>query len=150
MAAPRLPIFDNHFHLDPRGRGLDAVREFARAGGTSLMLVHKPYREHERPNTTLEDFRRDFDTTIALHAKIRSEVPEVTAWVALAPHPAEFTELLKVGWSLDDAHALYMRALDLAATYVRDGKAVAMGEVGRPHWRPVSYTHLTLPTNREV
>ena len=66
-----VPVFDNHFHLDPKGRGVEAVKEFARAGGTALMLVHKPYREHERPNTTLDEFRDDYETTVRL-ANLRS------------------------------------------------------------------------------
>src|SRR5438874_9302269 len=101
------------------------------------MLVHKPYREHERPNASLDDFRHDYETTVRLAAQVRDRAPELRVHVAMAPHPAEFTELVKAGWAPADAHALYLRALDLAAEYVRDGKAVAMGEVGRPHWRPV-------------
>ena len=36
------PILDNHFHLDKSGRYLDAALDFKRAGGTDLVLVHKP------------------------------------------------------------------------------------------------------------
>lgn len=35
-------IFDNHMHLDERGLFLDAVSMFEKAGGTHLILVHKP------------------------------------------------------------------------------------------------------------
>src|SRR5659263_32959 len=37
-----IPILDNHMHLNPSGRCLDAVREFARAGGTHIVLVSLP------------------------------------------------------------------------------------------------------------
>ncbi|OYR85890.1 deoxyribonuclease, partial [Halorubrum distributum] len=37
------PVLDNHLHLDPRhGRGIEAVEEFARLGGTHLLVVNKP------------------------------------------------------------------------------------------------------------
>ncbi len=36
------PILDQHIHLDRSNRFLDAVAEFVGAGGTGIMLVHKP------------------------------------------------------------------------------------------------------------
>ena len=37
------PVLDNHLHLDPdHGRGLEAVKDFARSGGTHLLVVNKP------------------------------------------------------------------------------------------------------------
>lgn len=128
----RYPVFDDHFHMDPAGRGVEAVKEFERAGGTHLMLVHKPYG----PARTLDDHARAFGTTLALADRAR-EATGVKVFVALAPHPAEFTELLKAGVAMDEAAEVYRAALELAATHVREGRAVAMAEVGRPHWRPV-------------
>jgi len=130
--TPRYPVWDNHFHMDPTGRGVDALKEFERAGGTHVMLVHKPYA----PNRTLRDHARAFETTLAL-AKRAREGTSVHVFVALAPHPAEFTELLKAGVPMDEAARIQREALDLAALHVREGEAVAMAEVGRPHWRPV-------------
>lgn len=126
------PVWDNHFHMDPAGLGVGAVEQFARAGGTHLMLVHKPYGA----SRTLEDHARAFETTLTLAQRARSET-SVKVFVALAPHPAEFTELLKAGVPIAEAARVQRAALDLAARHVREGRAVAMGEVGRPHWRPV-------------
>jgi len=136
---PRLPIFDNHFHLDPHGRGVEAVKEFERAGGTHLMLVHKPYWREGRArrfSRTLDEFREQFDTTMALAEKARAGTG-VTVFVAIAPHPAEFTKMLDAGIPPAEAEAAYRAATELAGEYVRDGRAVALAEVGRPHWRPV-------------
>ena len=118
--------------MDPAGRGVEAVKEFERAGGTHLMLVHKPYGL----SRTLDDHARAFETTLAQAEKARAETG-VTVFVALAPHPAEFTELLKVGVPMEEAAQVYREASELAARHVREGRAVAMGEVGRPHWTPV-------------
>lgn len=141
MTAPRFPVFDDHFHLDPSGRGVEAVKEFQRAGGTHLMLVHKPYRAQEgdwRFNTTLAQHVEQMETTLSLAEVARREVPEVKVLVALAPHPAEFTKHIEAGATLDEAAAVYRAALEAAQRFVREGRAVAMAEVGRPHWRPVA------------
>ena len=141
MAAPRVPVWDNHFHLDPAGRGVDAVKEFARAGGTHLMLVHKPYRAQSatdwRFNTTVAQHVEQMETTLALAETARRAVPEVKVFVALAPHPAEFTKHLEAGATMEEAERTYRGALEAAQRFVREGRAVAMAEVGRPHWRPV-------------
>lgn len=135
--ARRFPVWDNHFHLDPRGARAEAVKQFARAGGTHMLLVHKPYGDSPRFNRTLDDHREAFETTLRLADEARAAVPEVKIWVALAPHPAEFTKMLEAGHPMEEAKAVYAAASELAARYVEAGKAVAMGEVGRPHWQPV-------------
>ncbi|MGQ0535099.1 MAG: TatD family hydrolase, partial [Methanobacteriota archaeon] len=132
------PVLDNHFHLDPSGRIEEAVKEFHRAGGTHLMVVHKPYGGPPRFNTSGDDHRRAMETTLALADRVRERVPEVGVFVALAPHPAEFTKMLEAGHPIAEADAAYRAGLDAAASFVREGRAVALGEVGRPHWTPVA------------
>lgn len=135
MSAPPArdyPVWDNHFHMDPTGRGVEALREFERAGGTHIMLVHKPYGL----SRTVEDHARAFEMTLSLARKARAETA-VEVFVALAPHPAEFTELLKIGVPIEEAAAIHRAAQELAQRHVRAGDAIAMAEVGRPHWRPV-------------
>jgi TatD-related deoxyribonuclease len=129
-APPRFPILDNHFHLDPRGRGAEAVKEFLRAGGTHLTLVHKPYRD--LPLGSLERTRAAFDRTLSL-ARV-AEGAGARVQVALAPHPAEFTEMMKAGMPMDDAARVYEAGLALAGDHARAGRCIALGEVGRPHF----------------
>ena len=41
------PVLDDHLHLDPaHGRGVDAVEEFARLGGTHLLVVNRTSWHH--------------------------------------------------------------------------------------------------------
>lgn len=131
--APRFPVLDNHFHLDPRGRGAEAVKEFLRAGGTHLTVVHKPYRDLALGS--LERTRAAFDRTLALARAAEGAGARVQ--VALAPHPAEFTEMMKAGMAMEDAARVHEEGLALAAEHARAGRCVALGEVGRPHY-PVS------------
>lgn len=127
---PRVPIWDNHFHLDPAGRGREAVKEFKRAGGTHLLLVHKPY--HDLPPGDLVRTRAALDRTSSMAEWVREE--GVVCHVALAPHPAELTEMMKAGASLEEAARLYEGSLELAARLAVERGAVALGEVGRPHY----------------
>jgi TatD-related deoxyribonuclease len=127
------PVFDNHFHLDPDGRKAEAVKDFVRSGGTHLMLVHKPYRELA---STPDKQREALETTLRL-AEIARSVEGVTVFVALCPHPAELTEMMKIGMSLEESRIVMEAGIRRAAELIREGKAVAMGEAGRPHY-PVS------------
>ena len=83
-----MEITDNHFHLDPEGRKELAVKDFLNAGGTRLVLVHKPYEAWVR----LEDFKEQVNTTLTLASKAR-EVGVKVAVVA-SPHPVTLVRLL--------------------------------------------------------
>ena len=43
--AEKVPVYDNHIHMSPSGRNVDALREFEAAGGTGLTLFTLPHRE---------------------------------------------------------------------------------------------------------
>jgi TatD-related deoxyribonuclease len=124
------PIFDSHLHLDPEGRGVEAAKEFQRAGGTGFMLVHKPY--HSIICKTKDDFIRSFEVTISMAEKVRSQTG-LLVLVALSPHPAELTGLAPE-MGLEKAKALMLEALEGCASFVKEGKAHALGEIGRPHY----------------
>jgi TatD-related deoxyribonuclease len=129
-----VPILDNHVHLEElRGRHVDAVRDFQRAGGTHLIVSGPPQEEHVIKSR--EDWERSYDITIALKDKVNKETG-VKAYATVGPYPAEILDIEKaVG--LEKAAQLMMEGMEVAARYVREGKALAIGEVGRPHF-PVS------------
>lgn len=127
------PILDDHFHLDPRGDGVEAVKRFARSGGTHLVVVHKPYEGH-RACRTREAWRAAYGVTLDLADRVR-EATDVRVLVALGPHPAELVHLAEApDLDLEAAKACYVAGLDEAARLVAEGQAAAIGEVGRPHW----------------
>jgi len=134
MNASNIPILDNHVHLDPfKGRHVDAVRDFEKLGGTHIIISHMPYEE--RPVKSIDGFREGYDITIALKDRVNNETT-VRAHATVGPYPAELIELEKIH-GLQRAKEIMMEALDLAGDYVKNGKALAIGEVGRPHF-PVS------------
>lgn len=127
-----VPILDNHVHLEPvKGRHVDSVREFERAGGTHIIISHLPY--DEIAVQTPDDFRRSYDVTISTKDRVNRETG-VRAYATVGPYPADLLELEKMHGP-DKAKEIMLKAMDIAAEYVRDGRALAIGEVGRPHFR---------------
>ena len=129
-----VPILDNHVHLEPvRGRHVDSVRDFERAGGTHIIISHMPYQEILVRNA--DDFRKSYDLTISMKNRVNAETG-VKAYATVGPYPAELLDLEKMHGH-EKAKQTMLEAMDIAAEYVKDGKALAIGEVGRPHF-PVS------------
>lgn len=126
-----LPILDNHIHLEPvRGRHVDSVRDFERHGGTHIIISQLPYEEIQVKSAA--DFRRSYDATIAIKDRVNKETG-VRAFATVGPYPVELLELEKIH-GLAGAQQVMIDAMDIAAEYVRDGRALAIGEVGRPHF----------------
>lgn len=126
-----VPILDNHAHLEPLiGRHVEAVRDFERNGGTHIIISHLPY-DHVRVST-VEDFRRGFEETVRIKDRVNAETG-VRAFATVGPYPVELLHLEK-RFGLDRAKDLMMQGMDIAAEFVREGKALAIGEVGRPHF----------------
>ncbi|MGB0653782.1 MAG: TatD family hydrolase [Thermoplasmatota archaeon] len=123
-----IPIHDNHFHCHPAGwKGLDAVREFMAAGGTSIAHIRLPSYP-----SNVEAFEQSCRDHIAFGQKIRDETG-CRVWTVLGPYPLEPLKIAEAqGW---EAATAYGRACyDAAARFIEAGDAVCMGEVGRPHF----------------
>ncbi len=120
-------ITDNHFHLDPLGRKELAVKDFIKAGGTRLVLVHKPYGPWKQINS----FKEQVSTTLKLADKAR-EVGAKVAVVA-APHPIELLKLVDSSDILKGTET-YLEAVDHCTFLVEENMTVGLGELGRPHF----------------
>jgi TatD-related deoxyribonuclease len=131
MKSRPYPVTDDHIHIDPvNGRGIEAVKDFYRAGGTHLFLVSKPSWSLAVHPVCGADFARVFDETIRI-ADLIAETG-VVAFPILGVHPAEITRLTE-RMTLPEAVATMKGGIDCAARYVREGKAVAL-KSGRPHY----------------
>jgi TatD-related deoxyribonuclease len=128
--AKRLPIFDNHIHFRPEFLGVEGGKLFEKAGGTALLLTHSPYEDI--PISHGSDYDRAYRKTLAMAEAIRAAT-HLQVFVALGPYPVECLHLKEVQ-GLDAAVAAMRQGLDLASRYVAQGKAVAIGEIGRPHF----------------
>ena len=131
------PILDNHFHLNRNGRFLEAARDFKYAGGTDLVLVHCP--DFSAPPTTKKGHTEAYANTVEMAKEVRKEVG-LGVRVVLGPHPAafahQFTAWLEESGEQGVERAIenYRASIDAALDFVHEGKAHAIGEVGRPHW----------------
>ena len=144
MASPNPkwngPILDNHFHLNRNGRYLDAAKDFKNQGGTHLVLVHCP--DFSSPPTHIDEHRSTYADTVAMADEVRKH-HDLNVRVVLGPHPAAFAHQF-IRWMDEDeengaerACENYRDSIDAALEFLHEGKAHAIGEVGRPHW-PVS------------
>ena len=125
-----LPVVDHHCHLSPTGEGIGAARRFRAAGGTHLFLATQNY-SLSVPGT-LDDYRHQFEITEGLARRVREEAG-VVAYAVVAPYPIDLVHAVpEIG--LPAALDLHLRAIELAGQWVRERRAVALGEVGRPHF----------------
>lgn len=127
------PITDNHFHIDPfNGMGIDAARVFKKAGGTCIFLVNKLSKDVGVTVTRGEDFLKLFDITVYL-AKEIVEKTGLRVYPVIGIHPVEFIHLCKeIG--IKEALMISMEGIRYAVQKIESGEAVALGEIGRPHF----------------
>jgi TatD-related deoxyribonuclease len=127
------PILDNHIHLHPAGRNVDALRDFYRAGGTHVVLSHLPYET--APIRSGEDFAASYRITLDLAERCRAAVP-VQVLVTVGPYPVLLIGLAeKLG--MEAAIETMKQGMEEAQRLVLEGLASGIGEIGRPHF-PVS------------
>ncbi len=128
------PVLDNHMHLDPRhGRGMDAVEEFVRLGGTHLLVVNKPSWHLGVEANDPADFRAVFEETLEAVADANELLPG-RAWPVLGVHPGLISRLVDDrGFDPDGARELMAGGIEVASEYVADGRALAL-KSGRPHY----------------
>jgi len=128
------PVLDDHLHLDPRhGRGIDAVEDFVRLGGTHLLVVNKPSWHLGVEPDEPADFRPVFEETLDAVAAANEVLPG-RAWPVLGVHPGLISRLVdERGFSPADARDLMCGGLEVASEFVADDRALAL-KSGRPHY----------------
>jgi TatD-related deoxyribonuclease len=133
MKQGKLPITDDHMHLNPgRGRGIEAIKEFRNAGGTHVFIVSLPAGEMGMAIHSAQSYHELFNQTINA---VRHANELVQAYAVVGVHPAEFIGLAET-MGVEKAYEIVRQGLEVAAKYVAEGKAVAI-KSGRPHY-PVS------------
>ena len=137
-----LPAYDNHLHLSPSGRNIEALKEFKAAGGTGLTLVTLPYSEVVISEGS--DFMRSFQITLSLAEKAKETGLKVN--VAVGPYPVLLIPLAE-RFGLEKAERMLIKGMEDAASLVADGKANCLGEIGRPHF-PVDDPKIMESSNR--
>jgi TatD-related deoxyribonuclease len=119
-------ILDNHLHLRTTGRNVEAVKEFEKQGGTHIILVRYP------DNPEDGKFGNSYEETLGMAQKVANDTA-IKVFIVIGPYPVELIHLEK-RFGLELSVEEMKKAIDLAARYVEEGKAIAIGEVGRPHF----------------
>jgi TatD-related deoxyribonuclease len=122
--------FDNHLHLRRDGRFLDAVREFQNAGGTHFILCQYPM-----PEIVLKEksYQTCYWETIHMTEEIRAAIG-IGVFAVVGPYPVDLLPL-QDKFGRESALAIMKKGMDEAASLCREQKCIALGEIGRPHFR---------------
>ena len=104
--SEKVPVYDNHIHMSPSGRNVDALKEYESLGGTGLTLVTLPYKEVRISRG--EDFARSFEITYSLAAKAR-EATNLEINIAVGPYPVLMIPLAEA-YGLDKAEEMLVKA----------------------------------------
>ncbi len=126
-----VPVTDNHIHVDPyNGEGpLVVAKKFRRAGGSIMIIPNKP--TWTVGNSC--DFKEAMELVLKYVHDINSKT-DVKAFSIVGAHPAELTRLIKNGIDLKKAEEMMRDALNTAQNMVLEGRALGIGEIGRPHY----------------
>jgi TatD-related deoxyribonuclease len=131
MKSEKVPLTDDHIHIDPlNGRGIEAAKDFMRAGGTHMFLVSKPSFSLGINPARGRDFTEVFDETLRVGDQIRSL--GIVVFPVLGVHPAEISRLNEL-YPLSEVVEIMKGGLDTACRYMEEGTAVAL-KSGRPHY----------------
>lgn len=134
--SEKVPVYDNHVHMSPSGRNVEALKEFQAAGGTGLTLVTLPHKEV--PVGCGEDFARSYEVTYSLADRAKEQT-DLEINIAVGPYPILLIPLAEQ-YGLERAEEIMIEGMEYAARDIREGRACAIGEVGRPHF----------PVDREI
>ncbi len=130
-----IPITDNHAHINLyQGLGVKAVEDFVNCGGRNLLLVNLLCKHYGLPYLSCSNFKKVISKHLETVQIIKSRFPNIRVYAVVGPHPAEITELLRNSFSLTTAKKFMMMAIDIATALLKEDIAVALGEVGRPHY----------------
>lgn len=126
-----IPITDNHIHIDPiNGEGpIKVAKQFYNVGGRVMIIPNKPSWTIGKPF----NFKIAMDLVIKYVNEI-NENTKVKAFAVCGVHPAEFSKLLENKNSLESSYEKVKEALNYVKFLVEEKKAIAIGEIGRPHY----------------
>ncbi|WP_400259896.1 TatD family hydrolase [Candidatus Methanomassiliicoccus intestinalis] len=117
-------------HLQTSGKGVEAMDIFHKYGGTHAILCHMPYAEV--PIVSGKSFLESYELTLKMAQKCNSETP-VRVFTAVGPYPVLLIGLAEK-YGLEKAVTIMKEGMDSAQKLVLEHKAVALGEIGRPHF----------------
>ncbi|MGC8564921.1 MAG: TatD family hydrolase [Thermoplasmata archaeon] len=126
------PVFDNHVHLQMNGENVFSAKRFERAGGKILNICNIPKMQEPKD---INYFIEQYNSIIRIADMVKKET-NLKVLISIGPYPVDLIKAMELLGN-ENAKYLFMKAIDIAIKYIEDGKANAIGEIGRPHF-PVS------------
>ena len=123
-------IFDNHMHLRKDGRYIEAIKEFKKYGGTHLNFC--PYTNFKEVIKE-GSYIKLYEDGIKM-AREGEEKTGVKIFLTIGPYPIDYLKM-KEAIGMEKAMALMKRGMEEAYKFCTEGKAIAIGEIGRPHFK---------------
>ena len=121
------------FRFNPNTVSVDDLMRlgFSEKQALSIDAYRQKGGRYRRPS----DFARSYEITYALAERAR-EATKLEINIAVGPYPVLIVPLSEA-YGLQRAEEMMVKGMEDAARDVAEGKAVALGEIGRPHF-PVS------------
>ncbi len=123
-------VFDNHMHLRRDGMYIEAIKEFKKYGGTHLNFCpYTDYRRVIKENSYMECYEDGI--------KLAEEAMEKTGvkiFLTVGPYPVDYVKMKEIV-GREKAMMLMKKGMEEAQKLCMEGRAIAIGEIGRPHFK---------------
>ncbi len=123
-------IFDNHMHLRRDGRFIEAVKEFKKEGGTHLNFC--PYTDFKEVIKN-GSYMKGYEEGIKMAEEVIKKTG-VKVFLTLGPYPIDYLRMKDIV-GRKKAMELMKKGMDEAYKLCIEKKAIAIGEIGRPHFK---------------
>ncbi|MHC1628626.1 MAG: TatD family hydrolase [Candidatus Nezhaarchaeales archaeon] len=126
-------VTDNHAHANPfKGLGfVEVAKKFREAGGLAIVFAPLLSWHYSITVSSPEDYRKMYEIVLR---GVEEASAHIKALAVLGVHPAEIVSLVDT-FGVERAYSIAEKAMDIAADFVRNGLAIGLGEVGRPHYK---------------
>ena len=124
-----LIFFDNHMHLNKKGRYIEATIEFKKYGGTHLNFC--PYTDIKEILKN-KSYTKCYENGLKI-AKEAEEKTGVKIFLTVGPYPVDYLKMRNLV-GRDKALNLMKKGMEEAQKMCQNGDAIAIGEIGRPHF----------------
>lgn len=114
------------------GENVFSAKRFEKAGGKILNICNIPKMQEPKD---INYFIEQYNSIIRIADMVKKET-NLKVLISIGPYPVDLIKAMELLGN-ENAKYLFMRAIDIAIKYIEDGKANAIGEIGRPHF-PVS------------
>ncbi|MEM1513304.1 MAG: TatD family hydrolase [Candidatus Thermoplasmatota archaeon] len=125
-----LLFFDNHMHLREDGKYIEEIKEFRKHGGKYLNYC--PYTDIKKIIEG-KSYLSCYEKGLKI-AKNAMEKVDVKIFLTVGPYPVDYIKMRDL-LGKERAMELMKKGMEEAGNFCKEGKAIAIGEIGRPHFK---------------